>query len=366
MQCTIVPEMVIDADVIKKCIERSLSLKNQPLSGRSLEAIVKAYEDGSSLMESIKRPEAYQDFRTKFIEENEAYVQIEEPERSFLRVCHNLRDSNDYDEVFLFIHGLGGTLEQFEPLMRVLDETGKKFLAVDLPGFGKSDQWDRYDMIDVVGGIHQALLKVTGSSGSHKLSIVGHSMGCYLSIHYFMKYHNINTISRIVLLGPPKPTIDRLAKDRYWTQIGLRTGLNFPWLFDIYRERFDQCRGLNSSGIKQFFYREGDLISTYRKLWQFHNNVQIKSRSIFGYFLGWRKIDWPKLNEMLSDEACRTSVIGMCGDNDSLTPVQCLIDTLELLPDLKAKKSIIIEDCGHNLCFDHPRPVVEKFCESVM
>ncbi|QLQ79477.1 hypothetical protein HG537_0C01240 [Torulaspora globosa] len=356
--------MGVDDVDIDGCIRRSCDLDGQPVSGRSLGAIVEFYQDGSYLAESMKRSQADRDFKTKFIEDNEAYVQFGGVDRYFLRVCHNIRSSDRCDEVFLFIHGLGGNLEQFEPLLRLLDETGKRFLALDLPGFGKSDEWNSYCMYDVVEAIRQAVDKIVKSRVQGKLTIVGHSMGCYLSVHYYLKYHQ--DVNRLVLLAPPKPNVDYLAKSRYWIQIGLHTGLKFPWLFDIYRERFDQCRGLKSSGIRQFFHREGGLMGSYRKLWQFHNNVQIKSRSIFGYFLGWREIDWNKLNETLAKAGAQTSLVIMCGDQDEITPVQYSSDASDLLPDANSKKLIIIKNCGHNLCFDYPEMVLKEFYENVL
>lgn len=349
---------------IEGCIKRSCNLEGQPLSGRSLGAIVESYQDGSYLAESMKRSQADQDFKTRFIEENEAYMQFGGTERYFLRVCHNVRSPDRCDELFLFIHGLGGNLEQFEPLLRMLDGAGKKFAAMDLPGFGKSDEWDRYCMYDVVEAIREAVNKIVKTGVQGKLTIVGHSMGCYLAVHYYLKYHQ--DVNRLVLLAPPKPSVDYLAKNRYWIQVGLHTGLKFPWLFDIYRERFDQCKGLKSSGIRQFFHREGDVTNTYRKLWQFHNNVQIKSRSIFGYFLGWREIDWSKLNDVLVKVGEQTSLVIMCGDQDEITPVRYSSHISDMLSGANSKRLVVIENCGHNLCFDYPEMVLREFYENVL
>lgn len=354
---------VQDVDM-EQCIQRCCALDDQPLSGRSLSAIVDFYKNGSYLVESMKRSQADQDFKTRFIEDHEAYIQLDGTSRYFLRVCHNLRDTEPCDELFLIVHGLGGNLEQFEPLMRLLDECGRKFLALDLPGFGKSDEWDRYSMSDVVEAIHQAREKIAKPNSYKRLTIVGHSMGCYLSIHYYLKYHE--DISKLVLLAPPKHNVDMLSKSRYWIQVGLSTGRRLPWLFDIYRERFDQCKGLMSSGIKQFFYREGDTTNYYRKLWQFHNNIQIKSRSIFGYFLGWEEIDWDKFNAALAQAGSSTSLAVICGEQDVITPVQYSIDITELLPDAENKKMIIVKDCGHNLCFDYPESFLREFYENIL
>lgn len=344
----------------------SCILEGQPLSKRSLRAIVESYEDGPQLMESIKRPEADQDFSTVFIKDHEGYVNLSGEKVFSLRTCHNLWQVEAGDELFLFIHGLGGTLEQFEPLLRELDLRGKRFLAFDLPGFGKSDEWDNYSMIDVVKSIAQLLHTLLDGKPISKLNITGHSMGCYLAIHFYLLFHETWPIRRLILLAPPKPDVDQLSKSKYLIQFGLRTGFRFPWMFDIYRTKFDQNKGLSSSGIKQFFHRDGDVTNHYRKLWQFHNNVQIKSRSIFGYFLGWQGIDWDRVKKTLSHEQCKTMLVIMCGDKDGITPLKCAHEIYDLLGDVPSKHFVTLRDCGHNVCFDSPEIVNEAFCTAAL
>lgn len=344
---------------------KSCTLEGQPLSGRSLRAIVESYQDGPQLMESIRRAEADQDFSTVFIKEHEGYVQLDDSKGTSIRTCHNLKQAKNNSELFLFIHGLGGTLEQFEPLLRELDDKGKCFLAFDLPGFGKSDEWQQYSMADVVKSIDQLIHKLTNQQKPQTLTIIGHSMGCYLAVHFYKMFHEAYNIDKLVLLAPPNPNVHQLSKSKYLIQFCLRTGFKYPWMFDIYRTKFDQSKGLSSSGIKQFFYRDGDITNQYRKLWQFHNNVQIKSRSIFGYFLGWEEIDWTKLNKLLSLEGTKTSLVIFCGDKDTITPIKYSHEIYDLLHDVSAKKMITIEGCGHNLCFDAPEIMVEKFDSGV-
>lgn len=344
----------------------SCILEGQPLSKRSLRAIVESYKDGPQLMETIRQAQADQDFSTVFIKEHEGYAQLHGAHTSSVRTCHNLRQSKGGGELFLFIHGLGGTLEQFEPVLRELDQRNKSFLAFDLPGFGKSDEWDQYPMLDVAKSIDRLINELTNNQKFEKLNIIGHSMGCYLAVHFYLIFHKSWCISRLVLLAPPKPNVDQLSKSKYLIQFGLRTGFKFPWMFDIYRTRFDQSKGLSSSGIKQFFYRDGDVTDKYRKLWQFHNNVQIKSRSIFGYFLGWEEIDWNVLNKVLSDQDSKIKLLILCGEKDTITPEKYSREIYDLLSDVPSKEIITIPNCGHNLCFDSPEAVNQIFSDSIL
>lgn len=348
----------------EEAVAKACSLDGQPLSERSLAEIVAIYKNDPDLIEKIQQPEAEQDFSTKFIKAREDYIQLNTKSRQKLRVCHNLRKANDDEKIFLFIHGLGGNLEQFEPLLKLIDESNKNFLSLDLPGFGKSDEWDKYPMIDVIEVIDE-LVCTFGGEHPRRLTIIGHSMGCYISLHFYQLYCSNFLIDKIVLLSPPKRSVDQLAKGNYLVQLGLLAGYKFPWIFDLYRGWFDQCKGLSSSGIKQFFYRDGDVTNQYRKLWQFHNNVKIKSRSIFGYLLGWESIKWDKVCAELSNSKEETTVLIMCGDKDIVTPVDYSRGIYESLVGVDKKKLLVLADCGHNVCFDNPEEVCTNVCNYV-
>ena len=54
------------------------------------------------------------------------------------------------DTVFVFVPGLAGNLEQFEPLLELVESDQKAFLTLDLPGFGHSSEWSDYPMLKVV------------------------------------------------------------------------------------------------------------------------------------------------------------------------------------------------------------------------
>lgn len=359
----------------EEIIKRACCLDLEPLSNEDITTIVKKYADDADLVRKIQEPDAYLDFGTKFIKTHEEYISLSSSsvgEHGMIRTCHNLpKDGGSLgpnDEMFLCIHGLGGTLEQFEPLMRLLDYQHKKFLALDLPGFGKSDEWEDYPMIKVAQTIHEiSLLLFKRFQESQTITIVGHSAGCYLALHLLSFCCHKYKIEKLVLLSPPKHVIDPLSKKNRWTQYALKAGYNFPWILDFYRVWIDQRKGLSSSGIQQYFYREGDITNQYRRLWQFHNNVQIKSRSLFGYLLGWEAIDWSNLEAtLLNSYQNEVSILVVCGDKDVITPLDDAKDMLKHFSPIKEKKLIILPECGHNLTFDCPELLLESLYEGIL
>lgn len=331
-------------------------LEGQPISKRSLAAIVGEYDDGPKLCKTIKATGAEKDFSTRFIGEHSEFVDVNGKK---IRICHNRQNNSPVHKMYLFIHGLGGQLEQFEPLLRLVDAMGQRFLALDLPGFGKSEEWDEYPMLKIV----ETVQKISSRFHNEKIILIGHSMGCYLASHFYQAYHTIHSIDQIVLLSPPKKVLYELQGNM--VQWGIWAGYNFPWLFDFYRTWFDQSKGLTSSGIRGFFSNKTITIDqTYRKLWQFHNNVQIKSKTIFGYLLGWEPIQWDKLNHIWNFTT--TKLVFMCGDRDVITPIHAAQEIVESLPECMEKILITIPDCGHHICFDTPNEICRQFIHHVL
>lgn len=339
-----------------RIVDEVCFLEGQPVSERLLAAIVGEYDNGPTLSKAIKNIDAEKDFNTVFIADHSEYIDVKGKK---VRVCHNCQIFSQVQELYLFIHGLGGQLEQFEPLLRLVNAMGQRFLAIDLPGFGKSDEWDEYPMLKVVEAVEEIVIKFHAA----KIAVIGHSMGCYLASHFYQTYHRVNPINQIVFLSPPKRVLYELQRNVI--QWGIWVGYKLPWLFDFYRSWFDQSKGLASSGIRDFF--SNDTISTsqtYRKLWQFHNNVQIKSRAIFGYLSGWKPIEWEKLKHIL--DTTPTKLVVMCGDRDVVTPIHAAQEIVEYLPEHVEKILITIPNCGHHVCFDAPTETCRLFLYHVL
>ncbi|CUS24448.1 LAQU0S16e01948g1_1 [Lachancea quebecensis] len=317
-----------------------------PLSGLSVDQVVEKYSNNKDLSTSILQEPL--DFKNSFLAENERFLQVGSTR---LRTCHNIQHQHGGGPIYLFFHGLGGNLTQFEPLLRLLGELNEGFVAVDLPGFGLSDEQDSYQMLQVTQVVRDAFLKIT----SHKkVILVGHSMGCHLALHFATLFGMDFDIKDSVFLSPPAPVLPQLQKVS--TRLALSVLCRLPFLFDWYRSYFDQSKGLQSSGIKQFFYKGDD----YRKLWQFHYNVQIKSRSLVAYLRGWVPVDWSKVSLI-------PSAVVITGENDPVTPLDNAKTFYHALEEhIHHTKFITIEDCSHNICFDQPQRLTKQFLDEVI
>ncbi|KOH00519.1 triacylglycerol lipase [Saccharomyces eubayanus] len=368
---------------VEGLIEETESWTCEPLSGRPLDEIVKDAENAGDLVTYIRQPEVSLDFKLKFIAVHEEFFSVQLPDRqSRIRTCHNLGDKGIQNEiVFVFVPGLGGNLEQFEPLLKLLDSEQKAFLAFDSPGFGQSSEWEDYPMLKVVELIFVLVCDVfkkwpTGGSSDddtnpfngRKIILVGHSMGCFLACHLYEQHLAIlSVVEKFVLLTPPKAHIEQLSKNRRLFQWALYGIFKLPWLFDIYRNKFDQVKGLESSGIKQYFYQDNDDVKLkYRKLWQFKNNISNKSRTILGYLLGWVTVDWDKFSVMLTQSDIKQDIILFGAAKDPVAPIKNFKYYEDTINKEYLRKVIILPDCSHNLCLDRPELVCKMFLQEVI
>ncbi|CCK68057.1 triacylglycerol lipase KNAG_0A03770 [Huiozyma naganishii CBS 8797] len=351
------------AEDLNRLVREACSLDGEIASGRTLEDIVSSYEDGPTLSSQITDPANAGDFRLNFISTHEQYCTVNGIK---VRVCHNLSTANG-KTLSIFIHGLGGSLDQFFPLLKLLDLSEKYFVAIDLPGFGKSDEHTDYPMIQVVKHIDAVISELLNEArlAFDTVRLIGHSMGCYLTLHFMTLFSKKYRIGKVVLLAPPKPEMIELNKDKRLVQVALNVLFRVPWVFSYYRTWFDQRKGLQSSGIQQFFRQsesEDSITSHYWKLFQFSNNVQIKSRTIVGYLLGWEPLNWEEIRKTIVFND--VSIYIFSGEMDKVTP----IDSCKTVRDAFGKDCkvdfIQLPNCAHNICFDSPEQSTKAFLDS--
>lgn len=88
--------------------------------------------------------------------------------------------------LLVFVHGLGGTISQFGPLLNSL-VTVASCLAIDLPGCGGSEFSSRnpeaYTPESLAELIHCAIERFRDRDIDQKVILIGHSYGCVLAAH---------------------------------------------------------------------------------------------------------------------------------------------------------------------------------------
>lgn len=117
------------------------------------------------------------------------------------------------EPVVLFVHGLGGRVEQWAPLFHQLVGQGVRCAAVDLPGHGKSESGDETSLATLSGAIAAA----ADALDLRRFVLVAHSLGAVAALDYAGKHPR--RVSGLLLLDPNGdlthiPKQDRKALDQ--------------------------------------------------------------------------------------------------------------------------------------------------------
>lgn len=106
------------------------------------------------------------------------------------------RAGDDTASTIILLHGIGGSVETWETLMPFLS-TRFQVYAFDFCGFGKSDKPDiRYSRIL----LSNLLKKFIEFQQIEKFSIIGHSMGGGVALHYLLE-NNEKQVEKMVLIN---------------------------------------------------------------------------------------------------------------------------------------------------------------------
>ncbi|KAI1463305.1 alpha/beta-hydrolase [Daldinia caldariorum] len=151
----------------------------------------------------------------------------------------------------VFIHGLGGCIAQFHPLLTSLVNSAS-CLAVDLPGCGLSHfapkSWDAYTTDALID-----LLETVIDSYREKdqgLVLIAHSMGTAMAARIANKHsHVMGLVAICPVSGPPPPEAVR----------NIRVLLSLPdCIFNLWRA-WDRWGGPESASVKRFVGPGADL-----------------------------------------------------------------------------------------------------------
>jgi pimeloyl-ACP methyl ester carboxylesterase/protein-tyrosine phosphatase len=173
--------------------------------------------------------------------------------------------------LLVFIHGLGGTLPQFCPLLGSLINVAPCF-GLELPGHGRStfnpSDYSAYKIEASAALWKSAIEEVCRSNGHSKVVLICHSMGCSIAALLATDPDFEPDITGIVAIcpkgSPPTPSQTKQ----------FRRFLSLPdWTLDAFRW-FDRRGGEDSASVKRFV---GESAGVDTKRLQFRYNEQFKT-----------------------------------------------------------------------------------------
>ncbi len=242
-------------------------------------------------------------------------------------------DEGRSDKIILFIHGLGSYI----PAWRFnISELKNHFrcVALDLPGFGKSDKTIHSGTMEFYSEIVSLFLH---KMKIEKVNIVGHSMGGQIAINYVLNFAEL--VDNLVLIAPAG--FERFTKE----EIQIIKNLTKPESFLTNDET--QIKNNFEMSFYKFPKEAEFLIKDRIRISEdelFYNYCVAISNSMAGM------IEQP-IFERLKEIKNHTLVI--FGNNDALIPNKYLHNTTteaiakegaEQIPD---SKLVLLDKCGH-------------------
>lgn len=290
--------------------------------------------------------------------------------------------------VIVFIHGLGGQMSQFEPLLQEFRNCSDIF-SFDLPGFGNSKRPSRNDDKN---GVYYSSLSNFEQDGLNKLEttldnltwgdfnttkivdliyqllqqkfpkrnfiFISHSMGTHITLRLLNKFEE-GRIESVILMTPPKLSRGESSFDRlpFFSRAFLNTCTFAPKLFDWYR-LLDRKGGFNSHSVKAYLSSTDESGGgKFKNLTQYRWNLDTDSDIFLKYLKGFEPVSEAEfikaINKLNSDEKTRILIIG--ARDDKVTPISSCESITKLLEGTSIKfKYEIIDHANHSLFLDTP------------
>ncbi|KAF2644492.1 hypothetical protein P280DRAFT_504074 [Massarina eburnea CBS 473.64] len=162
--------------------------------------------------------------------------------------------------LLVFIHGLGGSIAQFHPLLTSLTNIAT-CLAIDLPGCGVSvldpTGWEAYTTGSLVHLLATVINAHRDVDRNQDVVLVGHSLGCSLAVLLASStspYAHLlsQNIAGLIAFCPQAQPLD----DKHQRSISIVTSIPTP-LFDMMR-KWDRREGVHSASVARMAGADAD------------------------------------------------------------------------------------------------------------
>ncbi|KAM0323320.1 hypothetical protein ACHAQA_008912 [Verticillium albo-atrum] len=205
--------------------------------------------------------------------------------------------------LLVFLHGLGGSVAQFHPLLTSLVHLSS-CLAVDLPGCGRSvfdpTPWDAYSFEALAELLELIIEEHRQKDPEGTVVLIGHSLGSAFSARLASRSkpgrtrlsdHVVGLVGICPVSSPPPEDKVTLFKRLLWVP---------GWIFDLWR-RWDRWGGPASASVSRFVGAGADI--HLRKIQDRFNN---QSRTPV-----WRRMAWGSLPDYGVDGEAKGGMPGL-------------------------------------------------------
>ncbi|KAI7827935.1 Alpha/Beta hydrolase protein, partial [Gamsiella multidivaricata] len=121
-----------------------------------------------------------------------------------LRIVHIPHELGSKVPLLVFIHGVGGQLEQFEKQIEYFSHS-THILAIDMCGYGASDVPDSFEHY-TTDAFTEDIVVLLQRYKSEDTVLICHSYGCAVGTHLYSRLETLenlnNSIKAMVMIGP--------------------------------------------------------------------------------------------------------------------------------------------------------------------
>ncbi|KAG0014448.1 hypothetical protein BGZ80_010431 [Entomortierella chlamydospora] len=267
-----------------------------------------------------------------------------------LRVVHIPHALGSKVPLLVFIHGVGGQLEQFEKQIEYFS-LSTHILAIDLCGYGGSDVPESFDHYTTDAYVEDIVILLQRYK-SEDTVLICHSYGCAVGTHLYSRLESDseNTIKAMVMIGP------KAAMTQHEVEGRVKLSKTPDWAIDFVR-KFDRLGGAHSQSVNRLLHAsaEDDLRRKQLK-WNRASKTTVLRRLLMGARIPtpdeFRKIQCPLLL--------------MVGEDDRVCPsvnVEQIYKWCRSANE-RTKSPFIIPKAGHQTMlekWEHVTPIISSF-----
>jgi pimeloyl-ACP methyl ester carboxylesterase len=236
----------------------------------------------------------------------------------------------------LLIHGLGDEADTWRHVLLPLARH-RRVVAVDLPGFGRSDRPNRAYTLAFFA---QTVLRLMDAIGLHQAILVGSSMGAATAQRLALAYPD--RVERLVLIGGSLPTVRGIPAGPIWLFLA-------PGLGEGFYTSLRRSPDAGYSTLQPYYHRLDALPEADRAFLAERVRARVFSdgqRRAYLSALRWLMIERALRANQFQGRVInqRTPTTLIWGEHDVIAPVASAYAMAALLPDAQIH---VIPECGH-------------------
>ncbi|KAG0202313.1 hypothetical protein BGX28_005134 [Mortierella sp. GBA30] len=269
-----------------------------------------------------------------------------------LRIVHIPHALGSKVPLLVFIHGVGGQLEQFEKQIEYFS-LSTHILAIDLCGYGASDVPESYEHYTTDAYVED-IVSLLQRYKSEDTVLICHSYGCTIGTQLYARLETsedlVNSLKAIVMIGPKAAITEHETKGR---QQLARTP---DWVVDIAR-KLDRMGGTHSKSVDRLLHSSASEDLRRKQLrWNKASRTFVLRRLMAG-------VRWPSPEDF---QRIQCPLLLMAGEDDRVCPYVNveLINNWCRTANERTKSPFIISRAGHQTMLEKwelVTPIISAF-----